>query len=50
MFGYHRAEILGKPAAEIPPFTARPPLAPTPLKLLARDPGAHVFADEESDE
>ncbi|MCX5743621.1 MAG: (2Fe-2S)-binding protein [Proteobacteria bacterium] len=40
------AKITGKPPATIPPFTARPPLAPTPLKLLARDPGAHRFADE----
>ena len=40
------ARITGQPAAAIPPFTSRPPLAPTPLKVLARDPGAHVFADE----
>ncbi len=41
------ARITKRPPAEIPPFTARPPLAPTPLKLLAKDPGAHVFPDEE---
>lgn len=32
--------------AAIPPFTSRPPLAPTPLRLLARDQGAHRFADD----
>src|SRR6185503_1556154 len=32
--------------AAIPPFTSRPPLAPTPLRLLARDPSAHHFADD----
>jgi sarcosine oxidase subunit beta len=30
----------------IPPFTSRPPLSPTPLRLLARDPGAHLFPDD----
>src|SRR3954469_18144087 len=40
------ARITGRPAAAIPPFTARPPLAPTPLKLLAKDPGAHLFPDD----
>jgi len=40
------ARITGQPPAAIAPFTSRPPLAPTPLKMLARDPGAHVFADE----
>ena len=40
------ARITGQPPAAIPPFTSRPPLAPTPLKVLARDPGAHVFSDE----
>src|SRR4051812_7765834 len=28
------------------PFTSRPPLAPTPLKLLARAPDAHRFEDD----
>lgn len=31
----------------IRPFTSRPPLAPTPIKLLANAPDAHRFADEE---
>ena len=31
----------------IAPFTARPPLQPTPLKLFATDPSAHVFTDDE---
>ena len=43
------AKITRRSPAEIPPFTARPPLAPTPLKLLALDPGAHRFADEGED-
>jgi hypothetical protein len=30
----------------IPPFTSRPPLAPTPIRLLASDPGAHRFGDD----
>jgi bacterioferritin-associated ferredoxin len=33
----------------IPPFTSRPPLAPTPIRLLARDPSAHRFDDDEGD-
>jgi hypothetical protein len=41
------AKLTGKPPESIPPFTSRPPLAPTPLRLLARDPGGHVFDDEE---
>jgi NAD(P)H-nitrite reductase large subunit len=32
------AERTGAPAASVPPFTARQPLAPTPLRLFARDP------------
>jgi sarcosine oxidase, subunit beta len=40
------AKLTGQPPEAIPPFTARPPLAPTPLKLLARDPGAHRFPDD----
>ena len=40
------AHITGKPPAEIPPFTSRPPLAPTPIRLLARAPEAHRFADD----
>jgi sarcosine oxidase subunit beta len=44
------ARATGQPPAAIPPFTSRPPLAPTPLRLLARDPGAHRFEDEGEDE
>ena len=40
------AVLTDQPPAAIPPFTSRPPLAPTPLRLLARDPGAHRFADD----
>ena len=32
------ARATGQPPAEIPPFTSRPPLVPTPIKLFARDP------------
>jgi bacterioferritin-associated ferredoxin len=32
--------------ATIRPFTARPPLAPTPLRFFANDPSAHHFADD----
>jgi sarcosine oxidase subunit beta len=34
------AKLTQQPPSAIPPFTSRPPLAPTPIKLLARDPGA----------
>jgi hypothetical protein len=34
----------------IRPFTSRPPIAPTPIKLLARAPDAHRFADEQGGE
>ena len=40
------AILTRQPPAAIPPFTSRPPLAPTPLRLLAQDPGAHRFADD----
>ena len=30
----------------IQPFTSRPPMAPTPLRFFAEDPGAHRFADD----
>lgn len=40
------ARLTAKPPAQIPAFTSRPPLAPTPLKLLALAPDAHRFADE----
>lgn len=32
------AEATGVPPEAIQPFTSRPPLVPTPLRLLARDP------------
>jgi sarcosine oxidase subunit beta len=32
------AAASGVPPASVPPFTARPPIVPTPLKLFARDP------------
>jgi sarcosine oxidase subunit beta len=44
------ARLTGQPPAAIPPFTSRPPLAPTPLKLLARDPCAHRFPDDQEDD
>lgn len=43
------ARLTGDRPGAIPPFTSRPPLAPTPLRLLARDPSAHRFADEDGD-
>jgi bacterioferritin-associated ferredoxin len=44
------AQLTDQPPAAIPPFTSRPPLAPTPLRLLARDPGAHRFPDDPESE
>lgn len=41
------AKLTGQAPSEIPPFTSRPPLSPTPLRLLARDPAAHRFSDDE---
>lgn len=43
------ARLTERPPSEIPPFTSRPPLAPTPLKLLALAPDAHRFADEDDE-
>ena len=43
------ARLTGQAPSAIPPFTSRPPLAPTPLRLLARDPGAHRFDDDPGD-
>ncbi|HEX4418097.1 MAG TPA: (2Fe-2S)-binding protein [Kofleriaceae bacterium] len=40
------ALLTGQAPSAIPPFTSRPPLAPTPLRLLARDPGAYRFPDD----
>ncbi len=34
------AERTGQPPATVPPFTARPPIAPLPLRFLARDKAA----------
>jgi sarcosine oxidase subunit beta len=44
------AILTQQPPAAISPFTSRPPLAPTPLRLLARDPGAHRFPDDPAEE
>jgi sarcosine oxidase subunit beta len=38
LVGCALAAATGTPAAQVPPFTARPPLTPTPLKLFVRDP------------
>jgi len=43
------ARITRQAPSMIPPFTARPPLAPTALKYLARDPGAHRFDDDKDE-
>src|SRR6188768_2989007 len=43
------ARLTKQPPAAIGAFTSRPPLAPTPLKILARDPGAYQL-DEEYDQ
>ena len=40
------ARLTGQPPRAIAPFTVRPPLAPTPLGVLAQDPAAHRFADD----
>lgn len=34
------AKATGVAPETVPPFTTRPPLVPTPLKLFARDPAA----------
>ncbi len=47
--GRELARLTGRAPAAIAPFTSRPPLAQTPLRLLARDPSAHRFADEDAD-
>jgi hypothetical protein len=44
------AALTHQPASAIPPFTSRPPLAPTPLKLLARDPAARPYHGGVEDE
>ena len=40
------ARLTGVDPATIAPFTARPPLAPTPLRFFAEDRAAHRFADD----
>jgi sarcosine oxidase subunit beta len=40
------AQLTNKPPASIKPFTSRPPIAPTPIKLLALSPDAHRFEDD----
>lgn len=40
------ARLSGADPATIMPFTARPPLAPTPLRFFASDRAAHRFADD----
>jgi bacterioferritin-associated ferredoxin len=43
------AECTGQQPTAIEPFTARPPLTPTALGVLAQDPSAHRFADDLDD-
>jgi bacterioferritin-associated ferredoxin len=40
------ARLTGTPPEKIAPFTSRPPLSPTPLRLLASDPAAYRFPDD----
>ncbi len=40
------ARLTQRPPSTIPPFTSRPPLAPTPLRLLANSPDAYRFDDD----
>ena len=40
------ARLTGERPASIVPFTSRPPLSPTPLRLLARDPSGHIYGDD----
>lgn len=42
----HLARLTGKPVSAIAPFTSRPPLAPTPIRLLAACQEAHRFEDD----
>ena len=43
------AQLLSLAPSQIPPFTSRPPLAPTPIKILARAPDAVRLPDESED-
>jgi bacterioferritin-associated ferredoxin len=40
------ARLTQRPPSTIPPFTSRPPLAPTPIRLLACSPDAYRFDDD----
>ena len=40
------ALLTKKAPSTISPFTSRPPIAPTPLRLLANSPDAHRFDDD----
>lgn len=40
------ARLTNVAPSAIPPFTSRPPIAPTPLKILAGAPDAHRFDDD----
>ena len=42
--------LTGADPSAIGPFTARPPLQPTPLRLFAVDPAAHRFPDDLGDD
>ena len=42
----HLARLTDVAPEKIRPFTSRPPLAPTPIKILARAPDAHRFEDD----
>lgn len=42
------AVLTQTPADAMRPFTSRPPLAPTPIKLLANAPDAHRFEDDKA--
>ena len=44
------ARLTGAAPATIRPFTARPPLQPTPLRLFASDAAAFAFDDERDDD
>jgi sarcosine oxidase subunit beta len=45
----HLARLTDVAPEQIRPFTSRPPLAPTPIKILARAPDAHRFEDDKED-
>ena len=39
--------LTGASPGELAPFTSRPPLQPTPMRLFATDPAAHRFGDDD---